>query len=1133
MAVRRLLTGPVGPGSTFSVLALAEEAGRAGRRHALVLPTRAAMEHARNELARRTGACDPRTVFTFAGLARHLLGPAHPRPATAREKDALLVATLRRLGGSPERDLALRFRGFRQSLIHVFDEVEHAGLSTAHALQAALRRGRLDEPRAERLVTAYQGWREAMAKARLSTEAELLHLAAQALARGRVTAPLPELLLVDGFTDMTHRQLELLGALALRVDEVVVTWPVADAGAPTGAFAGPDRLRAELRERLGFVEVSREAPADPRPPALRRVATHLFAKPAPASAPGDGGQASATVPTAPPLDDAAGLTVVRAASRRDEVEVALARAREFVSADPARRWTDVLLVVPDVRRYRRTLEQVGRELGVPVRVRGPLPLAEAPIVQAAMAFVRAAATLELPPLLVAASSPVFGLEPDEADRLGRAARRLGLPVAGDPLPWQSLVAELGGAAGAFVDRTLQLGLALRRAMARDPSTATGCGLVRAALERALRPVAPALLDACPSPEAVADAAAEVAARRELLDLLADLERLAIPLDAPDAAPGADDGRDAPAAADDELPAPLADRVGLARAPRAVPAQLAGRIDEEVRAAEFTPVDRRRHVLHAVDLREARAWEADLVLVLGLVDGEVPRAGRDDLFLPEGTRRALTGRRAQGRAGVHLRTAQHRAAEEAFLFYAATTRARRELWLLWPGFSPSGTPRPASRFVDEVRALFTDSAWEEALRRRTPSDLVADEPALLLTRGALRRFAYRRVAQVSRATGPEADKVHVAVAVLDALLDDARELARASVALSRPDPVVRRPLGRRALDRVYSASELEAYATCPYQHFVKHLLGARREDDLAHQGLDARRQGIVIHRALEYVYSRGDGVEAAFEAAFAEGARALDIGIEEEAFRRQALANIRAFVTEDDPAFRRRTGLSPVDAELRFGPRAEKGPLVIEAPELGGEVRLEGSIDRVDVAPPAPAPDADAPPDAPAPRPRGFVTDYKIGGREVDARYLDGMHQGERLQLPVYLLALERVFGMEPIGAAFAALGTRRRTGIVDPGVGAAWNAALGDDRRVKLQRLPIRPTLRRAEEHIKRIVAGIAQGIIEPAPRDASECTRCDARDVCRLEPWEARRRARRGRALPTFAPPPRPGATVAPALGA
>ena len=124
MGVRRLLTGPVGPGSTFTVLSAAAEAARSGRSFALILPTRAAMEHARNELARRVGHCDPTRIHTFVGLAQRVLGSAAPRLVSHRERDAFLAHTL---AGAPKGDdtrLALRYRGFRQGLLHVFDEIE-------------------------------------------------------------------------------------------------------------------------------------------------------------------------------------------------------------------------------------------------------------------------------------------------------------------------------------------------------------------------------------------------------------------------------------------------------------------------------------------------------------------------------------------------------------------------------------------------------------------------------------------------------------------------------------------------------------------------------------------------------------------------------------------------------------------------------------------------------------------------------------------------------------------------------------------------------------------------------------------------------------------------------------------------
>lgn len=1106
MGQRRIIVGPVGPGSTFGVLAAAEEAMASGRRFALVLPGRAARDHARNELCRRAGRCDPAAVETFSGLARRLLGARAPRLASPRERDALLSRALLETGGAEEL-LALRYRGFRHALLTAFGECEQSGVVDASSLARALRAARLDPPRLDRLVRAYQGYRQGLQRERLSTDPDLLALAADALARGREAAPVPSLVLLDGFVDLSPRQLQLLGAVALKAEETVLTWPVAPG--PCQAFASPDRVRRRLVEELAFIEEARPAPpSDPRPPVLRRLAARLFA---PEADPPDEED--------PAPADGTGLRVLRAASRRDEVEQALLRAREWVlgrdapgpptgaagGEPPARRWTDVLLVLPSIRLYRPVVEEVARELGVPVRVRGPLSLATHPLVQGALAFLRAAAGFELAPLLAAAACPSLGLEPESAERLADAAGQRGLPSGASEDLWEELAEELSGECGRFVRRGLELGRALREALERDPSARSGAHLARRALERQLRPALLADLGDRPGHTAVQEAAAEVAAQRELLALLADLERLGVPLVARAGAPG--------------------------------PQELVARIEEEVRAADLRPLDPRRQVLHAVDAREARAWEADLVLVLGLSERDLPRGLHDDLYIPEGARRALgPARRAGSRLRLELKSAQDRANEDLFLFYSAATRARRELWLCQPGFGPGGAPLAPSRHLEAVKAAVGEAAWEAAWVARGPSQLVPDEPAEVLTLAAARRFAWRRVSSVSRPDGPAAEKARLALALFASLLGREDERGRAARALRGSEPSLTGPLGaRRALQRVYSATELEAYAACPFRHFVQFVLGVRPRDDLGSSGLDARRQGMLVHEALERIYARGEAPEAALEASFTRAARELDIGLAEDALRRQASATVRAFVGEDDPAFRAVTGLVPHAFEQQFGPRvaAREGPradvLRIPAPELGGEIQVRGAIDRIDLLPPpAPAPTtapAAAPAPAPAlgpprggasedPRPAGFVTDYKLGGREVDAEYLDGMHKGENLQIPLYLLALERVFGIRALGASFAALGTRRRTGILDVSA-PPWERTLGQDPRFRLHRLPLAPLLWRTEEQVRRIVAGIAAGVIDPLPRDAAECERCDVRDVCRLDPFEARRRARNGRALP------------------
>ncbi|MBL4846269.1 MAG: PD-(D/E)XK nuclease family protein, partial [Planctomycetes bacterium] len=580
-------------------------------------------------------------------------------------------------------------------------------------------------------------------------------------------------------------------------------------------------------------------------------------------------------------------------------------------------------------------------------------------------------------------------------------------------------------------------------------------------------------------------AAEAAAQKELLTLLGDLDRLGAPLYEERGQSG-----------------------GAALRPTE---QLVARVAEEVRVARFEARDARREVVVVVDARSAQARSADLVMILGLVEREFPRAPNEDQFLPEATRRALSGRslpQASGSAPQHLRvpTAADCAAEDRFVFYSAAIGARRELWLLYPGFTAHGAPRTPSRFLADVERLLSVPAQSACTLNRSPGELVSDDPDRLMTLSAARRFAYRYVSAVSRPR--EAERVPLGLALFERLLRDPYERAR--IALSLGQPEAKLPPGpAAALERVYSSSELESYATCPYRHFVRYLVAARPVDDLATTGLDALRRGRVVHDALERIYRDGESPRRAFEREFARGVKDLDVGMEEDAFKRQALRAIEAFVSEDDPSFRTCGRLEPWGFELAFGPETESGALEIEARPLGGTITLRGQIDRVDLV--------GRPEGADGPQ-EGFVTDYKLGGREVDGKYLDAMHRGNRLQIPLYLLALERVFGVRPLGAAFAALGTRRRTGVVEPEVGASWEPRL-DEQRVKLHKVALDRTLARAEDHVRRIVTGIAQGLIEPAPEEAQDCLRCDAQDVCRVDRDEARRIARRGRALPILPP--------------
>ena len=1038
---RRLVLAPRGAAEPFPSIARVVELARERRRFALIVPTRPALEHVKNEVARRAGAVDPLAFHTMLGLAKRILGARMPRLATPRERDVLLERALRGLpepetarpgtpptqppggrgsGTPPTQPLeelrrASRFRGFRRALLQFFSEVETLGIDP-RGLATALRRtvrapaGAYSRALSARLTEAFRAFRSELAHAELASEADILARAARAVERG-LDVPAFDTIIIDGFVELAPKQLDLILALSARAQVTELH---------RAELQGPDEGLRRAFEARGF-EVREETagPASsPRAAAIEHVVSELFA-------------------AREPRDEAGAVSFVRAGSPADEALSALKVARAAV-LDRGRAWHEVLVVVPDARAAVEPFERAARELSVPVRVHAARPLADHPAVRGALAFVRAAATLATDALLAAAQAPAVGLVESAAEALAREVRRRGTPaIEGLDL------AALDSRARAFVRDVLELGRLLG---GRGPLAA---GAALAAARQALRGRArgPLLaeLSLVPDQAAIEAAADEVSALQSLDALLGELAGLL-------AGDVIEDG-----------------------------AALVARIEAEARESEHTPRDRRRFVVHVVDVAEARSWRASVAIVCGLTEGSFPRPWRSDLLLDDGARRAFSralGANERDPLAGRLLTGDDHAERERQLFLHAVSCARDELHLVHAAFDERGEPVAPSPFVAAVESLFTPEALGRSQRRRAPSDAIPQGTGEIVTLADARRFAALRAAATFRPGSAQESRARAGAALLERILARPQDAASARRALARPAWRLEQGPGFAALDHSYSASELETFAACPYRHFVRHVLQARRRDELAVTGLDARLQGKIVHRALERAVLLAEAPGAAFDAAFAEVARDLPLGPDEEAFRRSARAGVERFLLEDDPRFLARTGLARWRVEVEFGARTEAGPLVVEDTALGGKILLEGRIDRIDEGP------------------RGaFVTDYKLGKEEVDPRTREAMARGEKLQLQVYLLAVARVLGKEPLGASLVALRSRRRTGIVR---GEARDLA-GSADNVAINPVDLDRLLFDAEESIRKIVREIARGRIDAQPRLPKDCKRCDVRDVCRF----------------------------------
>ena len=401
----------------------------------------------------------------------------------------------------------------------------------------------------------------------------------------------------------------------------------------------------------------------------------------------------------------------------------------------------------------------------------------------------------------------------------------------------------------------------------------------------------------------------------------------------------------------------------------------------------------------LDLLRARTRMFDAVFVLGLEEGSLPRRGRVSPFLDDERRAAL---------GSRLERADH-VGRDRYLFYTACTRARSRLTLVREAATDEGQPREPSPFWDEVAALFTPDSVSRWTRRRPLSALGWPIDVAPTERERLRALSLLALDDPDGATA------------LAAANGWTRRYERARDAFSRTtrlqNPAVVSALEGRS---VFSVTELEMFADCSQRWLVERQIDPKEVDAEP----DALLRGQIAHQALYRFYSglsrELGGPERVtletLDAARPFLVRCLDEAIESW-LRLDATALQRAELREsllrDLHAFLAAEARSPVEfvprkLEVAFG-MERAAPELQRGLALGDDIHLSGKIDRIDQ-------DLFGA--------RGIVQDYKSGRTAHSAAEIESQ---SRLQVPLYMLVLRDLVGIEPLGGVYRALSGKRPT----------------------------------------------------------------------------------------------------------
>jgi ATP-dependent helicase/DNAse subunit B len=286
------------------------------------------------------------------------------------------------------------------------------------------------------------------------------------------------------------------------------------------------------------------------------------------------------------------------------------------------------------------------------------------------------------------------------------------------------------------------------------------------------------------------------------------------------------------------------------------------------------------------------------------------------------------------------------------------------------------------------------------------------------------------------------------------------------------------------------TELERFADCSSAWLFERVISPRTID----AEVDAMLRGNVAHSTLHKFYAglpkelASDRVTPAnVEQAVGFLRRCLDDalrgGVRLELTELQA-AELEESLWRDLEAFVRDEAASPVEFvprrfEVGFG-SDRSAPELQRGLHLGDNLYLSGKIDRIDVDPYSA---------------RGIVQDYKSGRTAHSAKQID---EELKLQIPLYMLVLRDLVGIEPLGGVYRALaGARMTRGLLHKGAvgdlpGYQRNDYLDDTEFWSL----VETSRERARGYAQRIRAGD----VRHDPKGGECPSWCDLWTMCRIE---------------------------------
>ncbi|MBN1852534.1 MAG: exodeoxyribonuclease V subunit gamma, partial [Pirellulales bacterium] len=547
---------------------------------------------------------------------------------------------------------------------------------------------------------------------------------------------------------------------------------------------------------------------------------------------------------------------------------------------------------------------------------------------------------------------------------------------------------------------------------------------------------------------------------------------------------------------------------------------------------------------------ARAIRAPYLYIIGMREGTFPHVQADDRLLSDAECASLAA------AGLPLETRQERYSDEMLLFYEVLLRGEQQITLSYPGLDERASPLLPSPFLQELLRLGRDRIERIDYLEMGPVNRRADpkSPAEFRIRAVAdalegdtsrlaQLFAHGTPGTSCSEDSPPCDPMdygalHVpedvwnsgriwrdTSAVIDASLQWIAERGQSdgfgpAEGVAAWSQTLEALSGEYGANHLWSPSQLEEYAYCPFRFFMERIVKLEPleeltlDTDFLRRGLLAHMVWAEFHAQLKSQQDRLPLTAQYDRATFCEwfrtilsrhsavnSSRGVDRALR-ELDRRQILDwatdYYRQHVEYDQLSEGLEAPFVPEFFEVRFGPAKGKDPgpedpLSTDMPfELDlddSTIRITGRVDRIDLG-------------RAAEQVIFNIIDYKTSMAKAVTD--EDLENGLRIQSPIYAMAVEELLLKKLHAKAWQAdywwlrkEGYGKREGLSKKSPKVFQLHAINEGKLIPTERWE--RLRKRVTDRVKQIVIGIRRGAFPVFCADV-ECTKyCPFRTICHI----------------------------------